>query len=65
MNIYRCKLLAITNEYAGEWRAKVELLDDHARFGGNKGDYCTTSKVKSIDFEKGVIQTQNSIYLIC
>lgn len=43
--------------------ALVELLEDHPRQSGSKGDQARTTKLKSIDFERGIAVTQNTIYL--
>lgn len=63
MNVYRCKFLEIFHYPCNDIRARVILLDNHKAMGGNAGDTCTTSKLKSIDFERGIIVTQNSMYL--
>lgn len=63
MNVYRCKLRRF-DDCGYEWRANVMLLDDHKDLGGQAGEMCVTSAIKSIDFERGIIVTKNSIYII-
>lgn len=65
MNVYRCEFISIEQEphFSARWRANVKLLDDHKGFGGQSGDRCTTSTIKLIDFERGIIVTQNSVYI--
>lgn len=51
--------------YMGAWTfvVKGKIWDDKKkRF--NNGEFVTTSRVKSIDFENGLIFTKNSVYLI-
>jgi len=44
-------------------RARVKRLTDHPRLGGPDGhDFTITSEVRLMDFENGVIVTQNTIY---
>jgi len=44
-------------------RARVKRLSEHPRLGDPDGhDFTITSEVRLVDFENGVIVTQNTIY---
>lgn len=58
---YRCELIAIV-PLGGFYRLQVRMLEDHKGAGGLKGQDTITSNVKSIDFERGIAITKNSIY---
>lgn len=66
MRVVCCGYHGIVNglgchDYLGR-RVSVQLLEDDDR--GNKcEDYIITSRVKSIDLERGIIVTQNTIYI--
>lgn len=61
MKIIQCRLINVMQMTPKEWKLRVELLQStHAAV---MGDHVITSVVKSIDFERGVAITQNSIYV--
>ena len=62
MNVYHCDFVEIV-DYFGSIRAKVVIRDNPDSGRWSADEVLITSKVKSIDFEKGVIITHNSIYL--
>lgn len=63
MNTYRCDFTDLTTNFGVEHRARVVMKEDHKGMGGRVGEVTITSAVKMIDFERGIIVTQNSIYL--
>lgn len=63
MTHYRCEFIRLTEtRAAGYVQACVRLLEDHKGAGGSAGETCFTSRVRSIDFERGILVTQNNIY---
>ncbi len=54
--VYKCKLMGIDTTDFGSVVAKVRLL------GTPSDSYLRTSPILSIDFERGVCITLNSIY---
>jgi len=64
MESYKCELGNITFVHSSEGsyaRAYIKMLASYE----NRlfGEWYQTSKIKSIDFERGLIVTQNSLYI--
>lgn len=67
MQIFKCSLVQFPiphEECVGDRRARVKLVDnDHVKAMALAGETVVTSRVKMIDYESGILLTQNSIYL--
>ncbi|BBB99741.1 hypothetical protein [Bradyrhizobium elkanii] len=71
MRMFTCKLLGFTDcigapieriPLSGVIKARVEMGEDHDERGGAKGEVTITSALRSIDFERRLIVTQNNVY---
>lgn len=63
MKIFKCSFDSIFTEFGkSDLRLRVVMNEDHDRFGGCKGEYTITSKLKMIDFERKMAMTANNIY---
>ncbi|MHC2552387.1 hypothetical protein [Bradyrhizobium elkanii] len=71
MRLYDCRLLGFVDALGGPIkempiscaiRARVIMNEDHEELGGGKDDITITSAVRSIDFERRLIVTQNNLY---
>jgi len=61
MNKYECELKDII-VYGGTHRARIIMKENHKELGGRVGESTITSPIRSIDFERCIIVTRNSIY---
>lgn len=71
MRMFTCKLLGFADAIgapinqmplSGVVKALVVMGEDHDKIGGSKGEVCVTSALRSIDFERKLIVTQNNVY---
>ena len=71
MRMFTCKLLGFADAIgapldrlpaSGVVKARVVMGEDHDKFGGAKGEVTITSALRSIDFERRLIVTQNNVY---
>jgi hypothetical protein len=60
---YRCECHGFVPMGSG-WVMQMVISDDHAAYGYRAGTSGHTSKIKSIDFERGIVETRNSIYIM-
>lgn len=63
MRYYMCTFLELVHHSDDTYKAKIILISDDLDRGYFANDTLKTSAIKSIDFEAGVIITQNSVYL--
>lgn len=61
MKMFKCNFIGMCGT-AGDRRLQVELLEDHDKLGGLKGECTITSPVKLIDFERKYAITANNMY---
>jgi hypothetical protein len=64
MKLMRCELIGLLQHYQSNiFTAKIKRLEDHPRLGPPKsGAFTVTSAIRSIDFDKGLIVTENNLY---
>lgn len=58
----RIELISVVS-YRWSALLNAELIDPHPFNGAKVGDRITTSPLRSIDFERGIAVTQNTIYI--
>ena len=59
MRVYKCEFRSVAH-FGDSVRLRVKMLEPHAHVD-NK--YVITSNLRSIDFERGIAVSQNSIYV--
>ncbi|WP_316207446.1 hypothetical protein [Bradyrhizobium sp. SZCCHNR3118] len=71
MRMFKCSLLGFTDglggriekmPISGQIRARVVMGEDHDKLAGSEGEIAITSAIRSIDFERRLIVTQNNVY---
>lgn len=62
MSVVKCILLDIDEAKPGVYIASVKRTSDHPLLGKVNDRITVTSQLKSIDFEQGLITTQNTVY---
>lgn len=71
MRMFTCKLLGFADALgapvdkiplSGVLKARVVMGEDHDKIGGSKGEVCITSALRSVDFERRLLVTQNNVY---
>jgi hypothetical protein len=63
MKLMRCELISLSQHYSSTiFTARIKRLESHPRLGAPKDCETITSAIRSIDFDKGLIVTENNIY---
>ena len=61
MKIYKCSLNDLVQRI-DHWTARITMLEHDKERNYKIGDCLMTSRIDTIDFGRGIIVTQNSIY---
>lgn len=73
MCVYRCTLMGFANHFGDPLdsflstpldnvRARVLMKEDHDHMGSARGGVTITSAIRTIDFARGYLVTQNNVY---